>query len=162
MNSVGSFWPLPGYFLPPQGRCNLDIAEWASSFFYATIGYTPGTRSLEDCTGEADPNFVSSKAIFDSIVAKEQQDPHGLNGSLLLLHLGSGPHRVDKFHSRLGELLDYLTGKGYEFVAVDELFDPQQAKERRRRIAATSLEPPAGPDAAALEAFRKRYGLGKH
>lgn len=161
VNDVGSFWPLPGYYLPPQERCNLDIAEWAGDYFYATVGYTPGTRSLEDCTGEADPNFVSSKAIFDSIVAKEQQDPHGLNGFLLLFHLGSGPRRVDKFHSRLGELLDYLTAKGYEFVAVDELFNPQAAEERRRRIAATSLEPPA-PDAAALEAFRKRYGLGKH
>jgi hypothetical protein len=44
-----------------------------------------------------------------------------LNGFLLLLHLGSGPGRADKFHARFGELLDYLTGKGYQMVRVDEL-----------------------------------------
>jgi peptidoglycan/xylan/chitin deacetylase (PgdA/CDA1 family) len=149
---------LPGYFLPPDERHNLEIAEWASNYFFATIGYTPGTRSTADCTGEADPDFVSSKAIFDSIVAKEQQDPHGLNGCLLLLHIGSGPGRADKFHARLGELLDYLTGKGYQFVAVDELFDPKAAAERRRLVAATISDPTTNPDAAALERFRQRYG----
>src|SRR5439155_6484059 len=85
------------------------------------IGLTPGTRSNADYTGEADRNFVSSKVIFDSIVAKEQQDPNGLNGFLLLLHIGAGPGRADKFPARFGELLDYLAGKGYRAVRVDEL-----------------------------------------
>ena len=51
----------------------------------------------------------------------EQEDPHGLNGFILLLHIGSGPGRQDKFPARFGELLDYLAGKGYGFVRVDEL-----------------------------------------
>ena len=87
------------------------------------INYTPGTRSNADYTGEADKNFVSSKTIYESVVAKEREDPNGLNGFLLLLHVGSGPGRQDKFHKRFGELLDYLAGKGYEFVRVDELLD---------------------------------------
>jgi hypothetical protein len=49
------------------------------------INFTPGTRSNADYTGEADTNFVSSQAIFDSIVNKEREDPHGLNGFILLL-----------------------------------------------------------------------------
>ena len=157
MSGIGYSGQLPGYFLPPDERYNLEIAEWAGHYFFTTIGYTPGTRSTADCAGEADPDFVSSKAIFDSIVAKEQQDPHGLNGFMLLLHLGSGPGRTDKFHARLGQLLDYLTGKGYQFVAVDELFDPQAADERRHRIALG--DPTAVPDAAYVGAFKKRYGL---
>lgn len=48
-------------------------------------------------------------------------EPHGLNGFILLLHLGSGPGRTDNFHPRLGELLDTLAAKGYQFVRVDEL-----------------------------------------
>lgn len=156
MHEMGDWWPLPGYFLPPGQHYNLEIAEWAIEYFFATIGYTPGTRSTADCTGEADPDFVSFKAIFDSIVAKEQQDPHGLNGCLLLFHLGSGPNRTDKFHARFGELLDYLTGRGYQFVAVDELFDPQAAAERHRRLALASEQPPA-----ASEAFKRRYGLAR-
>ena len=89
------------------------------------INFTPGTRANADYTGEADKNFVSSQAIFDSIVKREREDPHGLNGFILLLHLGSGPGRADKFHARFGELLDYLGGKGYQFVRVDELLEPK-------------------------------------
>jgi len=47
-----------------------------------------------------------------------------LNGFILLLHLGAGPGRADKFHARVGELLDDLARRGYEFVRVDELLRP--------------------------------------
>lgn len=117
-------WPAASdsrYFLPPYEHYNRDIADWTRETGRTLINFTPGTRSNADYTGEADQNFVSSQAILDSIISKERQDPHGLNGFLLLLHLGSGPGRADKFHARFGELLDYLTGKGYQMVRVDEL-----------------------------------------
>ena len=110
-----------GYFLPPYEHYNQQIADWAKAMGLALVNFTPGTRSNADYTGEADSNFVSSKAIFDSIVKKEQQDPSGLNGFILLLHIGSGPGRTDKLTARFGELLDYLAGKGYGLVRVDEL-----------------------------------------
>ena len=56
-------------------------------------------------------------------MAKERKDPHGLNGFLLLVHIGSGPGRADKFPTRFGELLDYLSGKGYQFVRADDLLE---------------------------------------
>jgi len=52
-----------------------------------------------------------------------------LNGFLLLLHLGSGPGRSDKFHSRFAELLDTLAAKGYRFVGVDELLEPSRDEQ---------------------------------
>lgn len=70
---------------------------------------------------ERDTNFVSSQAIFDSILKKEREDPDGLNGFLLLMHLGAGPGRKDKFYPRLGGLLDVLSAKGYQFVRIDEM-----------------------------------------
>jgi peptidoglycan/xylan/chitin deacetylase (PgdA/CDA1 family) len=111
------------FFLPPYEHYNHEIVEWASEMGLTLVNFTPGTRSNADYTGEAEKNFVSSKVIFDSIVAKEQKDPHGLNGFLLLVHIGSGPGRTDKFPARFGELLDYLSGKGYQFVRVDELLE---------------------------------------
>jgi len=122
--------PLPAYFLPAYEHYNREIVEWAADRFYLTINYTPGTRSNADYTGEADRNFVSSQAIFDSIMARERQDPHGLNGFILLLHLGAGPGRTDKFYTRFGELLDRLAEEGYSFVSLDELFDPQPTEEK--------------------------------
>jgi hypothetical protein len=99
--------------------------DWAKGVGLTLINYTPGTRSNADYTGEAEKNFLSSKTIFDSIIAREQQDPNGLNGFILLLHIGSGPGRADKFHTHFGELLDYLGGKGYRFVRVDDLLGPK-------------------------------------
>jgi hypothetical protein len=42
---------------------------------------------------------------------------------------------------------------------MDEWFDPLAAAERCRHIAETIEDPIRGWDAAAREAFRKRYGL---
>jgi peptidoglycan/xylan/chitin deacetylase (PgdA/CDA1 family) len=109
------------YFLPPFEHYNEEIAAWSKELGLTLVNYTPGTRSNADYTGERDQNFVPTKAIFDSIITKEQQGENGLNGFLLLLHIGTGPGRTDKFHARFGELLDYLAGKGYGFVKVDEL-----------------------------------------
>lgn len=109
------------YFLPAYEHYNQEIVEWAKEMNLTLVNYTPGTRSNADYTGEGDKNFVSSKVIFESIISKEKQDPNGLKGFLLLLHIGSGPGRADKFHTRFGELLDYLAVNGYRCVGVDEL-----------------------------------------
>ena len=63
--------------------------------------------------------FVPSAKLIDDVLAFEQRDPHGLNGFLLLLHLGS--QRNDKVHPHIGRLLDELTKRGYAFVRVDEM-----------------------------------------
>ncbi len=154
LNYLGEQGPYPRYFVPPYEHYCLDIVDWAVDLQYVTINYTPGTRSPADYTGEGNPNFVSSKDIFDSIVAREQRDPCGLNGFILLFHTGSGPEREDKFHDRFGDLLNYLGSKGYEFVAIDELFDPEAAQVRRKAIA-----PRAPTDRELREMLRKRYGL---
>jgi peptidoglycan/xylan/chitin deacetylase (PgdA/CDA1 family) len=111
------------YFLPAFERTNSQIGDWSKEIGLTLINYTPGTRANSDYTGEADKNFVSSQTIYDSIIHKEQTDPHGLNGFILLLHLGAGPIRADKFADRFGMLLDYLQKRGYQFLRVDQLLD---------------------------------------
>ncbi|HEV2695775.1 MAG TPA: glycoside hydrolase family 9 protein [Verrucomicrobiae bacterium] len=112
------------YFLPPFEYYNRDIVAWSHELGLTLVNYTDGTRANADYMGDADPHFISSQKIFDSIVKREIADPHGLNGYILLLHLGSGPARTDKFVAHFGELLDVLAAKGYEFVRVDELLAP--------------------------------------
>lgn len=114
------------YFLPAFEHYNREIVDWTRQQRWTLINPTPGTRCQADDTGEADPNFVSSQAILDRIVQREREDPHGLNGFILSLHLGSGPARTDKFHLRFGELLETLGNKGYQFVRVDELVGPRR------------------------------------
>jgi len=111
----------PRFFLPGFENYNAQLAGWSAAEGFILINFTPGTRSNADYTGEADANFVSSQKIYDSILKREHDDPHGLNGFLLLLHTGSGPGRSDKFSAKFGALLDELSARGYRFIRVDEL-----------------------------------------
>jgi peptidoglycan/xylan/chitin deacetylase (PgdA/CDA1 family) len=107
------------YFLPPYEWYNAEVAGWTREAGLRLINHSSGTRSAADYTEEHARNFVPSQVIFDSIIHEEQKN--GLNGHLLLMHLGAGPERKDKMHRRLGELLDVLQKRGYQFVRVDDL-----------------------------------------
>ncbi len=109
------------YFVPPYEHCNREIAAWAKEMRLALVNPTPGLLAPADYTAEGDANFISSQRILDNIVAKDRSDPHGLSGVVLLMHLGAGDGRKDKFHTQLGQLLDELSRKGYRFVRIDEL-----------------------------------------
>jgi len=109
------------YWLPAYEWYNQEIVDWSKAMGLTLINHTPGTRSNADYLEDTAKNFISSQAIFDSIVKRERESPDGLNGFLLLMHIGAGPGRTDKMHEQLGELIDYLSAGGYEFVRVDEL-----------------------------------------
>lgn len=109
------------FFLPSYEWYNDEIATWTRELGLTLVCHTPGTRSNADYTEEGAPQFVPSEAILQSILRGEREDPHGLNGFMLLLHAGAGPGRTDKFHRRFDGLLGTLEGRGYRFVRVDTL-----------------------------------------
>ncbi|MCW3093345.1 MAG: cellulase [Ferruginibacter sp.] len=109
------------YFLPPYEWYNDSIAAWTKAMGMQLINYSPGTMSAADYTWPDLKNYRSGNDIYQSIMEKERQDAHGLNGYILLLHLGTDPRRKDKFYSRLNELVTHLKKKGYQFKKVDEL-----------------------------------------
>ncbi|HWH69496.1 MAG TPA: hypothetical protein VNT26_08935, partial [Candidatus Sulfotelmatobacter sp.] len=113
----------PRFFLPTRDQINSATAQRASDCGLTMIAGTPGTLSSATATVEGTPEFASSQAILESILAREQQDPSGLNGYLLLFQLDSGARGSDKFPAHFGELLEALRQRGYEFVRVDELLN---------------------------------------
>jgi len=56
---------------------------------------------------------MPSRKIYESILTFEATQPDGLNGFLLLLHMGAGPGRTDKMHVLVGKLFDELARRGY-------------------------------------------------
>ena len=114
------------YFLPPYEWYNQTIAGWTSAIGLKLINFTPGTRSNADYTTTDDKNYVASDAILDSIKAYEGKDPAGLNGFVLLMHIGAGPKRPDKFYERLDSLVVWLRSKNYEMVRVNDLLGSPQ------------------------------------
>jgi peptidoglycan/xylan/chitin deacetylase (PgdA/CDA1 family) len=109
------------FFLPAYEWYTEDIARWTHEAGLTLVCHTPGTRSNADYTEEGTPQFVPTDAIFESILRREREEPHGLNGFILLLHAGAGPKRADKFHRRFGELLDALGARGYALVRIDTM-----------------------------------------
>ena len=53
------------------------------------INFTPGSGSNRDYAPEGDDAFAPSETLLNDILAYEQKDPHGLNGFILLLHVGA-------------------------------------------------------------------------
>jgi peptidoglycan/xylan/chitin deacetylase (PgdA/CDA1 family) len=111
----------PVYFIPPYEWYNADHVAWARGDGVLLFNFTPGSGSNRDYAPEGHKRFVPSEKLIDDILAYERKDPHGLNGFLLLLHLGS--QRKDKVHPHLARLLDELAQRGYTFVRVDEMLD---------------------------------------
>ena len=85
------------YFLPPYEWYNRSISDWTTALDLQLINFTPGTRSNADYTTPAMKNYLSSETILKSIKDYEAKDPAGLNGFILLLHVGVSPERTDKF-----------------------------------------------------------------
>lgn len=109
------------FFLPPYEWYNDTIAAWTKAAGLQLINFTPGTLSHADYTTPDAANYRSSATIFQSIESVEARRPGGLNGFMLLLHIGTDPRRTDKFYHQLPALLQWLKSKGYELVRVDEL-----------------------------------------
>lgn len=110
------------YFLPPYEWYNKQIADWTSQMDLQLINFTSGTRSNADYTyPEMGKSYRTSDEIYQSIIDYEKNNTDGLNGFILLLHLGTDPRRKDKFYRKLPELIDYLHKEGYELVKINDL-----------------------------------------
>jgi len=113
------------FFLPPYEWYNDSISHWTKQAGFQLVNFTQGTRSNSDYTTPEMPSYRTSEEIFQSIIKYESASEKGLNGFILLIHIGTATERTDKFYNRLDELIDLLSKKGYEFRRIDELLTVQ-------------------------------------
>ena len=110
------------YFMPPYDWYNARISAWTTAFGLTLINFTPGTRSNADyTTPDMGERYLSSDVILQSILTYEREDPNGLSGFILLIHIGTAPERTDKFYRHLDTLITALQEKNYRFERVDGL-----------------------------------------
>ncbi|WP_257666790.1 polysaccharide deacetylase family protein [Parapedobacter tibetensis] len=112
------------FFMPPYEWYNRSIVEWAAELGVHLVNFTPGLRTAADYTyPEMGQRYVASDKLYEEVLAYEAHHPNGLNGFMILVHLGTDPRRKDKFYHRLPELIEVLIAKGYEFKRIDKLVD---------------------------------------
>jgi peptidoglycan/xylan/chitin deacetylase (PgdA/CDA1 family) len=110
------------FFLPSYEWYNDSIVSWTKEMDLQLINYTPGTLSHADYTTPNEKNYRSSDVIYKSIIDYEEKHSPGLNGFILLMHIGTDAKRTDKFYNRLPQLIQLLKKRGYRLVRIDELF----------------------------------------
>lgn len=103
------------YFLPPYEWYNRTISEWTEGLGLQLVNFTGGTTSNADYTTPSMKNYVPSDTIVSRILSYERRSTNGLNGFLLLSHIGTAPERTDKLYDRLGEIIQELKRRGYSF-----------------------------------------------
>lgn len=121
MKRFGIVWEQAPFFLPPFEWYNDRISQWSKGLGLQLINFTSGTRSHADYTDPSMPNYISSRDILKSIQEYEAKSPSGLNGFLLLMHIGAGDKRKDKFYKMLPDLLHWLEKNGYSVVPLEDL-----------------------------------------
>jgi endoglucanase len=109
------------YFLPPYEWYNDSIASWTADMDLQLVNFTYGTLSHADYTLPGSPAYRSSKEILGSILEYESSHPRGVNGFILLSHIGTSSERNDKFYLHLEELIRELQKRAYQFKRIDEL-----------------------------------------
>lgn len=112
------------YFLPPYEWYNDTISVWTRESGLQLINFTGGTRSNADYTiPEMGNQYIDSRTIYNSIISFEEKSSAGLNGFILLIHIGTDPARTDKFYFYLPQLIMELKSRGYQFVRINELLN---------------------------------------
>ena len=119
LNAAGIKTEEATLFIPPYEYYNQQISEWCKEMGIQLMNYTPGTLTNADyTTPDMGEKYRSSKTIFNRIMEVEKNE--GLNGHIMLIHLGTHPDRTDKFYNQLDKLIKALTKKGYTFTGVRE------------------------------------------
>ena len=109
------------FFLPPYEWYNDSISVWTDELGLTLMNFSPGTYSNADyTTPEMGERYLSSEEIYNRILSLEEKDPNGLNGFILLLHIGTDPRRTDKFYFKLDDLIKELQAKGYYFISLNQ------------------------------------------
>jgi peptidoglycan/xylan/chitin deacetylase (PgdA/CDA1 family) len=109
------------FFLPPFEWYNDSIAAWTKQQGLQLVNFTPGTYSNADYTTPDMKNYRSSVSILDSIIAYEKRNKAGLNGFILLFHVGAHPSRTDSFARQLPILISWLQKRKYTLTTIHDL-----------------------------------------
>jgi peptidoglycan/xylan/chitin deacetylase (PgdA/CDA1 family) len=141
--------PLAPYWRAPYGEHNAEIRGWAAEAGYRHISWTRGVGTAEDLDTRdwvADRSsriYRSREEIAARILEFGQERPEGLNGGIVLMHLGTR-RQTDRPHEGLPRLLDTLHMQGYRVVRISELLG--NLEPRQARVAQAPAPPPSpGP-----------------
>ena len=110
------------FFIPPYEWWNNTVVTWCNEKGIQVISFTSGIPTQADYTyPEMGKTYKSSDTILTKLFEKEYDT--GINGAIILVHIGTDPGRKDKLYDRLPELIDKLKARGYQFTRIDAMLE---------------------------------------
>lgn len=123
------------YWRAPYGEQNRTILQWAESAGWKHVGWTRGRRTsldtLDWVVNRRAGNYLDPAGIARRVLDFESVNDTSLDGSIVLMHLGTGRPVEQRLARVLPHLIDELTSRGFRFVTVGELLAspvPQEAR----------------------------------
>ena len=108
-------------YLPPFELYNQQICDWCKEIGLILVCHSSGTNSNQDWSyPELGNKYFSTQKIIDNIFNYESNQTNGLNGFILLMHIGTDERRTDKLCNRLDELINELKRRGYIFTLLTD------------------------------------------
>lgn len=99
---------------------SLDIPDFVyKKFIYKKDPQTGKTRIMPN------PNYKTRAEALDFLYRWEEADKNGMNGAIILMHLGS-PRQSEKLIYILPDFIQEMLSKGYHFVTVPEIINDRQ------------------------------------
>ena len=95
--------------------------DWTANHGLQLVNMTQGTLSHADYTTPDMNNYRDSNEIYKSVLDYDKTQPNGLNGFLLLMHIGTDPERNDKLYHRMEDIILYLRSNQYKIIGLEEL-----------------------------------------
>jgi len=111
---------LKPYWRAPYGEFNPQILTWAAQIGYLHIHWTRGFDTYDWVTDASSRLYRTPEQIYQNIIGKERSRRTGLNGIIVLMHLGSHRNNNHIFEI-LPELIQAVREKGYSIGTISEL-----------------------------------------
>jgi peptidoglycan/xylan/chitin deacetylase (PgdA/CDA1 family) len=113
---------LQPFWRAPFGEYNDKILTWAAEAGYLHIYWTGSFDTHDWVTDESSKLFRTPDDIYDRILAMEEEQNAGLNGVIMLMHLGS--HRTENHvYEVLPRLIQTIREKGYALGKISDLLN---------------------------------------
>ena len=111
---------LQPYWRAPFGEYNDQLLTWAAEAGFLHISWTGSFDTHDWVTDENSSLFKTPNEIYDSIMTMEQEQNFGLNGVIMLMHLGSH-RRENHVYEVLPRLIQSVREKGYVLAKISDL-----------------------------------------
>jgi peptidoglycan/xylan/chitin deacetylase (PgdA/CDA1 family) len=113
---------LKPYWRAPFGEYNNDILTWAAEAGYLHIYWTGSFDTHDWVADESSSLYQTPVEIYDSIMTEEKASLHGLNGVIILMHLGS-QRNGNHIYQMLPRLIKSMRDRGYDTVNITQLLN---------------------------------------